>query len=632
MCGIAGLVVPPGRAADRAVVERMCQVILHRGPDEDGFLFDANVGLGMRRLSIIDLSTGKQPLHNETQTIWAMLNGEIYNYRELRADLEKRGHRFYTHSDTETIVHLYEEYGERFVEHLNGMFAIAVWDAPRKRLLLARDRIGEKQLYLCWKNGTLAYGSEIKCVLESGLVSRDLNPHALDSYLRLLYVQAPLTMFRDVQEMPPATIAIIENGQAPRLERYWTLKFDASLRLPGPELIEVVRQQVEKSVSSRLVADVPLGALLSGGIDSSAVVAAMVRTSPHRVRTFTIGYGAEGRVYDERDEAKMLADRLGTEHQEFIIEPDIVDLVPKLVAAFDQPFADSSAVANYYVFQQTRKHVKVVLSGLGGDEVFGGYERYAALRLHERVAALPQWLRASVLPRLAALLPEPRDGGRTVDRIKRFARAAALPPAEAYRAMLTSYSVEQRRELYSPALAGALRPDVEAGEFAQLFAAAGDHDPLNQALYVDTMNYLPGDLLALTDRMSMQHSIEARAPLIDPDLVALLARVPADAKLPGGQKKYLLREAVRPWLPAEVFTRKKRGFTIPLTVWLRGELQPWLRETLSRERIERTGLFRWEGVQKIIEEHVARKQNHHARLWALLMFMNWHEQYGIARA
>jgi asparagine synthase (glutamine-hydrolysing) len=629
MCGIAGIVVPPGKSVQRSIVERMCERITHRGPDQDGFLFEANVGLGMRRLSIIDLSSGKQPLHNETSTVWAMLNGEIYNYRELRVSLEARGHRFYTNSDTETIVHLYEEYGDRFVEHLSGMFAIALWDRERSRLLLARDRLGEKQLYLCWKDGTLAYGSEIKCLLETGMVSKEVDIHALDSYLRLLYVQAPRTMFRDVQELPPATLAVIENGQPPKLSRYWNLQFDRSLEARGQELIEIVRAQVERSVKSQMVADVPLGALLSGGVDSSAIVGAMVRNSSQPVRTFTIGYGDEGRVYDERDEARSLATQLGTEHHEFIVKPDIVDLMPKLVQAFDQPFADSSAVANYYVFQQTRAHVKVVLSGLGGDEVFGGYERYAALRVHERVSALPYWMRRHLLPGIARLLPEPRDGGRTVDRIKRFAAAAALPPAEAYRLFLTSFSVAQRRALYGPALTQALRPDAESAEFAQMFAAAGDDDPINQALYVDTTNYLPGDLLALTDRMSMQHSVEGRAPLIDPALVELLARVPAAEKMKNGQKKYLLREAVRPWLPAEVFNRKKRGFTIPLTVWLRGELQPFLRSTLSKERVERTGLFRYEGVSQLIEEHVARKQNHHARLWALLMFMTWHEQYGI---
>ncbi len=629
MCGIAGILAPPGQSVERSIVERMCERITHRGPDQDGFYFEANVGLGMRRLSIIDLSSGKQPLHNETRTVWVMFNGEIYNYRSLRASLEKLGHRFYTHSDTETIVHLYEEYGDRFVEHLNGMFAIALWDSERRRLVLARDRIGEKQIYLCWKNGTLAFGSEIKCLLETGMVAKDIDPHAVDSYLRSLYVHAPRTFFRDVQELPPATLAIVENGQPPRLERYWNLEFDSSLRASEPELIEIVREQVQRSVASRLVADVPLGALLSGGIDSSAVVGAMVRASPGQVRTFTIGYGEEGRVYDERDEARALATKLGTEHHEFIVKPDIVDLMPKLVSAFDQPFADSSAVANYYVFQQTRQHVKVVLSGLGGDEVFAGYERHVALRVHERISGLPHWVRGSVLPALAGLLPEPRDGGRTVDRIKRFAAAAALPPADAYRLLVTAFSVEQRRSLYSGAMSSALRPDVEAAEFASLFNAAGDRDPLNQALYVDTMMYLPGDLLTLTDRMSMAHSVEARAPLIDPDLVELLARVPADAKVPGRQKKHLLREAVRPWLPAEVFERKKRGFTIPLTVWLRGELQPFMRSVLSKERVEKTGLFRWEGVRDLMDEHVQLKQNHHARLWSLLMFMTWHEQYGI---
>ncbi len=626
MCGIAGLLMPAGVAVSELAVRRMCDAIVHRGPDDQGYFVAGSVGLGIRRLSIIDVAGGHQPVHNEDRTIWTVFNGEIYNYRALRAEMESRGHRFYTNSDTETIVHLYEEYGDDFVTRLNGMFAIALWDSLRSRLILCRDRVGEKQLFLARANGTLAFGSEIKCLLKTDLVSRDIDFRAVDEFLRFLYVPAPRTIYRDVMELPPATIVAVTPGQEPELRCYWRLRFSPRVGLVEAEAIEAIRQQLLRSVRSRLVSDVPLGALLSGGVDSSAVVAAMVRADIHPVRTFTIGYGVDGSFYDERAEARELARALGTEHHECVVSPDLPEIVPQIVEAFDQPFADSSAVANWYVFRETRRHVKVVLSGLGGDEVFAGYERHLAIRYHQAIARLPRWIKATVLPTLAGWWPEARDGGRLADRIKRFAAAARLPAADAYREYMTAFSFDQRRSLYTEAMMHVLEANREAEEFSRVFEGSGDSDPLNSALYSDTLGYLPGDLMTLNDRMSMAHSVEARAPLVDFELIELMARIPASSKIRGRTKKHLLREAVRPWLPPGVLNRPKKGFTIPITVWLRGTLERWMRDVLSPARVARTGLFSPHAVLRLIDEHVARSRNHHARLWAMLVFMHWFER------
>jgi asparagine synthase (glutamine-hydrolysing) len=631
MCGITGMVLPPHRSVDERLLLRMCDTIAHRGPDDSGVFVAGHVGLGMRRLSIIDLASGKQPIHNEDSTVWVVFNGEIYNYRSLRARLEAAGHRFYTQSDTETIVHAYEEYGDDFVVQLEGMFGLALFDTVKQRVLIARDRIGEKQLFYAEHNGALTFGSEIKCLLVDGGLPRELDPIAVDEYFRYLYVPAPRTMYRAIRELPPGTLLTIERGAPAALRQYWSLPRPQFTMTDEAAAVEAVRAQLAESVRSRMVSDVPVGALLSGGVDSSAVVANMVDATDGRVRTYTIGYGEEGRVYDERSAAREIAAHFGTEHHEFSITPDIVELIPKLLRSFDQPFADSSAVANYYVFRETARHVKVVLSGLGGDEVFGGYERHLAVRLHAAMHWLPEWLRSGGLARLAAYLPEPRDGARWADRAKRFLNAAGLPPGAAYARYMTAFDAEQRRQLYSSELRATLdRQLSDDGRLVELFADYDCGDELAAAMLVDTLTYLPGDLMTLTDRMSMAHSIEARAPLVDHRLIELAARIPSAIRIRGAEKKRVLREAIRPRVPPSVLKSPKRGFTIPLTVWFRDTLQPYLRDALAPAKVARTGLFDPSAVTRLIDEHVTRRHNHHARLWALLMFVAWHEEYAAA--
>ncbi|MGH8581629.1 MAG: asparagine synthase (glutamine-hydrolyzing) [Gammaproteobacteria bacterium] len=626
MCGIAGIAYQNAGQPDPAELKRMCDVIRHRGPDDEGTHVSGRAAIGMRRLSIIDLASGHQPIHNEDRTLWVVLNGEIYNFRELRAGLETRGHRFYTQSDTEILVHLYEEHGERCVAYLKGMYSFALWDEPRQRLFAARDRIGEKPLYYALRNGKLVFGSEIKCLLQTDAVSKDLDLAALDAYFTFLYIPAPATIFRDIRELPAAH-ALVFDRDGLRIERYWTLDFCVDRSRDSEATVQAFRERFYQAVRGQLVSDVPLGALLSGGIDSSAVVAAMSEAASGRVKTFSIGYGAEGAYYDERRYARQVAERYSTEHHEIVVQPQVLEIIPELVRAFDQPFADSSAIANYYVFRETRRHVTVVLSGLGGDEVGAGYERYLALQLQRYYRALPNSLRAGLVEPLVNRIPDSKQGNRITERIKRFVRTGALPSQDAYLRYITAFDEERRGGFYSPRLSRAISLDAARAAYDQTFGRASIADLLNRALYTDLMLYLPGDLLVLTDRMSMLHSIEARAPFIDHTLVEFMATVPPEMKLKGFDKKHLLKRAFQGVLPKEILYRRKQGFTVPLTVWFRNDLGPYTRSLLCKERLEATGLFQWPSIARLLEEHMSHKENHHNRIWGLLMFMVWYELY-----
>lgn len=626
MCGIAGILYQSSGSADSAELKRMCDVMQHRGPDDEGFFVAGPVGLGMRRLSIIDLSSGHQPIHNEDKNVWVVLNGEIYNYRELRAGLETKGHRFYTQSDTEVIVHLYEEYGEECVQHLNGMFGFALWDSQRKKLMIARDRAGEKQIYYASKNGKFVFGSEIKCLLQTDVASKDIDHSALDAYLTYLYVPAPATIFRDVRELPAAHLMVLDSDGL-RIRRYWDLSFNVDRNHDASYFVEAFSERFRRSVQSRLVSDVPLGALLSGGVDSSAVVAAMSEFASGPIKTFCIGYGEEGAHYDERRYAKMVADQFGTQHHEFVVKPDVVEIIPEIVRAFDQPFADSSAIANYYVFRETRRHVKVVLSGLGGDEVAAGYERHLGIRWQKHYRDVPRWLREGIVERVVKRLPDSKKGSRLVERAKRFVRTGALPSDQAYHSYVSAFDAGRRAALYSDKMKHSVSLEASCEKFDQFFNRDGIDDVLNRALYTDIMMYLPGDLLPLTDRMSMAHSIEARAPFVDHELMEFMATVPPELKIKGSDKKHLLKLAFSKVLPKEILYRRKQGFTVPLSIWFRTELNPLISRVLSKERIEQVGLFQWTAVESMLNEHMALKENHHSRIWALLMFMVWHEMY-----
>ncbi len=628
MCGIVGIHSLDGqRPIDRRLLESMNESLVHRGPDSAGFYIEADrVGLAMRRLAIIDVSGGDQPIFNEDGSVCVVFNGEIYNFSALRAQLETRGHSFRTHTDTEAIVHAYEEFGDDCVGHLRGMFAFALWDVKRRRLLLARDRVGEKQLFYTEVDGRLLFGSEIKALLRDPAVGRRLRPAAVNHFLTYLYVPEPLTMFEGIHELQAGHLLVAERGGI-KIRPYWRLRYEVDAALGIEAASEGLRAQLDEAVRMRLVSDVPLGAFLSGGIDSGSVVALMARHSNAPVKTFSVGYASGGEAFDERVYARRLAERYGTEHRELEMRPDLVELVSSLVRAFDQPSADSSAIPTWYLSQFTRQHVTVALSGLGGDEVAAGYERHRGAVLAERLRRIPSWVLRSLAQPLVDALPDPRSGSQWPQRAKRFVRAARLPFDARFFEMLAQLSREARQELLTPEMLEQIDLDEPSEHFHAYMREVADADPLNRALYADLKLYLPGNLLTLTDRMSMAHSLEVRVPFLDHELLEYAARIPPAYKLRRLERKHILKRAVADLLPEDFFTRRKMGFSPPLTVWFRNELRSFLEDTLSQQRIRAAGVFRYESIRRILDDHYARRANYDNQIWALVTFVTWWDAY-----
>ena len=595
--------------ADLDRVAAMSATLAHRGPDSFGEYVDGPVALAARRLSIIDLETGDQPIGNEDGTVHVVQNGEIYNYRELRRELERRGHRFRTHGDTEVLVHLYEEYGDGFATRLRGMFATAIWDARTRRLLLARDRFGIKPLYYRHANGELMFASELRA-LPRGEIDLD----ALESFLAYNSIPAPQTIFRGVRKLPAGHTLVWEDGriELARFARPRPLEPRAD---EEAELVEELRARLRDSVRAHLVSDVPVGVLLSGGVDSSLLAALAAEESGEPLRTFSIGF--EERTFDELADARRVAQRYGTRHRELLLRPDAAILLPALAEAFDEPFADSSALPTYLVSRLAADDVKVALSGEGGDELFGGYYTYAADLLAARVGGLAPLARP-----LVERLPS-SDAKASFDyRAKRFVRAAHLPPLERHHGWKEILSADARAELtgrdndFDPV--DVLR--TRYGETAGMPELARLQD-------VDFGIYLVDDLLVKTDRASMAHSLEARVPYLDTAVTNLALALPTRHKVRGLRKKVLLRKAADPLLPREIVHGRKRGFSIPAAAWLRGELEPFARETLSAERLQRQGFFRPAAVQRLIDDHVSRREDLSRQLWGLLAFTLWHEHH-----
>jgi asparagine synthase (glutamine-hydrolysing) len=615
MCGICGLAALDGAGpVDRGLLESMNAALVHRGPDDEGTLLDGPVGLAARRLSIIDLAGGHQPIANEDGTVHVVQNGEIYNYRQLRDELAARGHRFATRCDTEVLVHLYEDRGPGFVEALRGMFAVAVWDAARRRLVLARDRYGIKPLYWRAGGGTLAFASELKALLRDPALAREVDLEALEAFLAFNSIPAPLTIFRDARKLPAGHLLTWEPGAAPRVERYARPAPAAADEVRGEDAAELaaeLRDRLRDSVRAHLVADVPVGVLLSGGVDSSALAALAAEAGEERVRTFSIGF--EERSFDELDRARLVARRYGTDHHELVLRPDATELLPRLVDAFDEPFADSSALPTYLVSQLAAEHVKVVLSGEGGDELFGGYYTYVADLLAPRLG----WAAAAARP-LIELLPSSSRKVPLEYRAKRFARGAKLPPLERHHAWKEIFSPQARAELLAGRGDDPRRPDP-LDLYRARYAETAGAEPLARLQDVDLGIYLADDLLVKTDRASMAHSLEARVPFLDPAVTDLALALPTRHKVRGLSKKRLLRRAVAPLLPPEVLRAPKQGFSIPAAAWLRGELQPFARQVLS----EGNGVLDRDAMVRVLDVHVARREDLSRQLWGLLTFTLW---------
>jgi asparagine synthase (glutamine-hydrolysing) len=621
MCGIAGKFnFDPDHAIDPTTLRAMTMSLAHRGPDADGFYADGSIGLGHRRLSIIDLATGDQPVSNEDGTVWVVFNGEIYNFADVRAMLQQRGHRFSTSSDTEVIVHAYEEWGDRSVERFRGMFAYALWDGRQRRLLLVRDRIGVKPLFYAQTSRGVTFGSELKALLEDPEVRREWSAEAIDAYLALQYVPTPRTIYRDVYKLPPAHILVAERGRI-SVRPYWDLRFtgDGDVRREA-EYLDRLEALLDESVRLRLISDVPLGAFLSGGIDSSAVVAAMAVTSTGPVVTTSVGFDEQ--AFNELEYARTVARHLGTQHHERMVRWDAPDLLPKLAWHLDEPFADSSAIPTYYVSQTARQLVTVALSGDGGDELWAGYSRH---RVEQWEVAARRWLGAKasrVAGRIAARLPLGIKGARSL-------RHLSLTPADAC-ARKHAYGLFEgttAASLYADDFADHVRDADPFERFRRFYAECASPNPLDRALYVDVKTYLVDDIMTKVDRMSMAVSLEAREPLLDHKLLEFAATVPAALKLKDGRGKHLLRRLLARRMPQSIVDRPKHGFEAPIGEWLRGGLAPLVEDLLLDGRLRARGIFNHRTVAALWREHRSRQCDHRHRVWSLLMLELWFRQY-----
>jgi asparagine synthase (glutamine-hydrolysing) len=625
MCGIAGQARSDGSRVETALIERMCKAIEHRGPDSRGIHCEGRVGLGIQRLRIIDIRTGDQPIYNEDRSVSVVLNGEIYNYRELREGLQERGHRLTTQGDTEVIVHLYEEQGPACVKTLKGMFAFALWDKRRKRLFCARDRLGKKPFYYSVNGDRLSFGSELAALLQDPTISHEIDPTALDEFFAYRCVAPPLTAFRDVRALPPSHTLIYESGEV-TVERYWRLRFDRGVApTDSGELAEEVRSQLREAVRKRLISDVPLGAFLSGGIDSAATVAAMAETSSNPVKTFSIGF--EGTPDSELPLARVTAERFSTEHEEMIVRPNATEIVPEIVRHYGQPFADNSAVPSFYVARMARGHVTVALNGDGGDESFGGYNHYVGAVRQARAGQLPRPLRR-VIAALGQLAPRRPDSGHPFSRARRLGQRIMHEDGPRYADALSIFPYAERDQLYSPEFDARIDRSVAPGFIDEAWCNATARDQINRMMETDISTLLPAQLLVKMDVASMASSLEARSPFLDHELMEFAATVPGPEKLQGEEKKVVLRRALRGWVPDEILDAPKRGFALPtVSDWFRTDLREMLLDTVVGDTASKRGYFRPAYVGELVDLHLAGRADHGPQLWALMMFELWHREF-----
>ena len=605
----------------------MCQTIIHRGPDDEGIFVDGTVGLGMRRLSVIDVDGGHQPISNEDGSVTAIFNGEIYNYRDLRTQLQRKGHQFRTQTDTEVIVHAYEEDGVDCMKRFNGIFAFALWDSSSQRLLIARDRMGVKPVYYARSGAEILFASEIKALLTSSKVSRILDIEATAQFFRLGFVPAPLTLFRDVRKLPPGWRMIVE-GEQLQIEPYWDLEFVPRERTPSFEnACEELRALLRQVVADQMVSDVPLGAFLSGGVDSSAVVSFMREATTNGVRTYSIGFGQQHSYHDETAYAEAVARELGTQHETLIVEPQVADLMPALLEKLDEPLTDTSFLVTYLVSQLARRDVKVALSGVGGDELFGGYRRYFAPTLSRMTSRVPCKWRRTLGNKLGNALSA--DRGTFWGNMGRFTKALGrtvhLPLDQQYLGLVSVLSAEQVNALMQKRSF----LDDSAQMVVELYGRPETEDALNRLFYVDAKTALPESLLLLTDKMGMATSLEVRVPFLDNRLVDFVCGLPAQYRVRGFNLKRLLKASLKGVVPDFVLNRSKRGFGTPMGTWLRTKLRPMTEDLLAEDRLARDGLFNVDFVRHLLEAHCAGREDYTEPIFALLAFEVWRERFDV---
>ncbi|MFZ3065553.1 MAG: asparagine synthase (glutamine-hydrolyzing) [Nitrospirota bacterium] len=622
MCGICGkLNFDKNKDIDKGLIKKMCDTIVHRGPDDEGYYINKNIGLGMRRLSIIDLNTGHQPISNENQKIWIVFNGEIYNYRELKQDLIKKGHQFKTGSDTEAIIHLYEEYDVDCLKLLRGMFAFAIWDEVKSRLFLARDRVGKKPLIYTVANNSIIFASELKAIIQDNSVKKEIDFDALDQYMSFQFVPAPYTIFKGINKLPPASYLLCEKGNI-TVKRYWELDFNNKIIMSEDEYAEGILRELEDAVKLRMISDVPLGALLSGGIDSSAVVAIMARLSDKPIKTFSIGFEEE--EYSEIKYARVVAERFKTEHHEFIVKPNIIEILPELTWYYDEPFADKSAVPSYYVAKEAGRHLKVVLNGDGGDEAFAGYGRYD---FGNNIASLlPSSIKRQLIRQTIKNYFKISDRSKLASKM---IKKIALNQFPVSRSIIFPefFSGREKYNLYNHNTKDALNNSI-LNKIDELLEGVEDiKEPIDSMINIDFNHYLSGDLLVKMDIASMANSLEARSPFLDQKLLEFSMSIPCSFKIKNGERKYILKRALSDILPDGILNRNKMGFSIPLIYWLRNELKGFAYQTILNDSDGIKLFFNLVYVKQLLDEHASGKKNHALRIWSLIVFEMWYRRF-----
>jgi len=626
MCGITGWInLKNSNSPDtEAVLHSMCERIVHRGPNSEGLWLDDTVALGMRRLSVIDLETGDQPVFNGDKSVVVMMNGELYNYREIREDLERKGHTFTTKSDTEILPHLYDEYGEDLVDHLNGMYAFSLWDSRNKKLIIARDRFGEKPLYYGVFDGKLLYASEPKAILAHPSVKSELDLNSLRQYLSFDYVPAPNSIYKGISKLPAAHMLTVENGEI-KVRRYWNMSWAESPAESQSRKEDELRKLLSDAVRMRLVADVPLGILLSGGIDSSTVAAFAVQHATERVKTFSIGFEEDS--FDETKYARQVAKHLNTEHYEEKLSATTAgDLISEIGTWLDEPMSDGSLIPTFLLAQFVRKHVTVALGGDGGDELFAGYPMYHAHNVAQKYLAIPAFLRNGVIEPIVRRLPVSTDNMSFDYKAKRFIRAANLDLVERHHTWFGSFAAESQSRLLSKDVLAATTGNIYQGPIDALADCDATTD-IEKMQYLDINYYLAEDILTKVDRAAMAVSLETRAPFLDPRIGQFAAALPLEYKLSGKSGKHILKLAMADMLPANILNRPKKGFGIPIATWLRGRLRPLIEEMLDEKRLNEQGLFNAKYVRGLIDEHLNNRASHHKELWTLLVFQLWHDNF-----
>lgn len=625
MCGICGVAFPKTSIHDtEEIVDEMCRAIRHRGPDDQGIHTSQNVGLGIRRLSIIDLVTGHQPIHNEDETVWVVLNGEIYNFPELKERLENKGHRFYTRSDTEVLVHLYEDLGENLFAEINGMFGLAIWDEKKNKIILARDRLGKKPLHYVYDGKTLYFASEIKSLLKLPELTAEVDLNALDLYLTYECVPAPYTIYKNIHKLMPGHYLVLsDDGMT--IDKYWKLNCDLTIRMKETELVEELIERFREAVRMRLISDVPLGVFLSGGIDSSSIVAMMREIGVADIKTFNVAF--EESSFDESTHARKVADYFDTDHYEMVLNPnEMINLIPEIANFLDEPLGDASIIPTYQLSKFTRQHVTVTLGGDGGDELFAGYPTYQAHKLSRYYLKIPGFLRRGVIEPLVNKLPVSDENISFDFQIKKFVSSVNLSPAVRNSLWLGSFSPEEKDLLLSEDV----RSELSSNTFApalERWESCSSSDEMQRILSLDLQLYLQDDILVKTDRASMATSLEVRAPFLDYTFVDFVSTIPSNLKLHNWTLKYIMKKAMRDKLPPGIADRKKKGFGIPVAKWLKNELRELTLDIFSESNLKKQGFFNFSYVQRLLNEHFRGLKDNRKLLWTLLAFQLWYEKF-----